>query len=178
MEGCVDLKMGTLSKTIPSVGGYIAADEQLILYLKHAARAFVFSAALPPAAVAAAKVSFDVICEEQDRVQILQRNAAYLLARLKECGFNTLNSETPIVPVICGSEERAWEMARLSQQKGIFAFLKLLGELGADAAVSFGPQRPKDEVHHHCDKCYGNRDLDGELHHIALQRRRFRLQHH
>jgi glycine C-acetyltransferase len=120
MEGCIDRKMGTLSKTIPSRGGYIAADEEVIVYLKHSARAFVFSAALPPAAVAAAKESFDVIRDEPERVKTVQRNAQYFLQRLKECGFDTLNSETPIVPIICGTEDRAWEMARLSQAEGIF----------------------------------------------------------
>jgi len=120
MEGCIDCKMGTLSKTIPSVGGYIAADEEVVTYLKHTARAFVFSAALPPAAVAAAKTSLDVIRDEPERVATVQRNARYFLHCLQERGFDTLNSETPIVPIVCGTEERAWEMARLSQAAGLF----------------------------------------------------------
>jgi len=120
MEGCADIKMGTLSKTIPSVGGYIAGDAELINFLKHASRAFIFSAALPPAAVAAAKTAFEVIEDEPERVKTVQRNMRYFLKNLRDRGFNTLHSETPVVPIICGTEERAWEMARLSQAEDIF----------------------------------------------------------
>jgi glycine C-acetyltransferase len=120
MEGAIDIKMGTLSKTIPSVGGYIAGDAELITFLKHASRAFIFSAALPPAALAAAKAAFEVIESEPERVKRAQHNMRYFLDRLHDSGFDTLNSETCIVPIICGSEENAWNMARLSQQKDIF----------------------------------------------------------
>ena len=116
----IDIQMGTLSKTIPSVGGYIAGSSDLITYLKHSVRAFVFSAALPPASAAAAKASFEVIEEEPERVRALQRNVDYFIKGLQERGFNTLNSETPIVPIITGDDERAWMMAKLSQEKDIF----------------------------------------------------------
>jgi glycine C-acetyltransferase len=120
LEGCVDVKMGTLSKTIPSVGGYIAGDAEMVSYLKHASRAFVFSAALPPAAVAAATAALEVIEDEPERVKTVQRNTQYFLQRLQDSGFDTLNSETPIVPIICGTEERAYEMSRLSQMEDVF----------------------------------------------------------
>lgn len=116
----IDVQMGTLSKTIPSVGGYVAGSAKLITYLKHSVRAFVFSAALPPASAAAAKASFEVIEEEPARVKALQRNVDYFIKGLQERGFNTLNSATPIVPIITGDDERAWMMARLSQQRDIF----------------------------------------------------------
>jgi 7-keto-8-aminopelargonate synthetase-like enzyme len=83
-------------------------------------RAFVFSAALPPASAAAAKASFEVIEEEPQRVTALQRNVNYFIKGLQERGFNTLNSETPIVPIITGDDERAWMMAKLSQERDIF----------------------------------------------------------
>lgn len=120
MTGGIDLKMGTLSKTIPSVGGYVAGDEEIITYLKHAARAFVFSAALPPAQAAAAKASFEVIEEEPERVQVLQRNVDLFLNGLKARGFDTLHSETPIVPIICGEDEKAYQMAKLCQEENLF----------------------------------------------------------
>ena len=120
LEDAIDIRMGTLSKTIPSVGGYIAGSEELINYLKHASRAFVFSAALPPAQVAAAKASFEVMETELDRVKTLQRNVGLFLGGLKERGFNTLYSETPIVPIICGEDEKAYEMTRLCQAENIF----------------------------------------------------------
>jgi len=120
LEGAVDIKMGTLSKTIPSVGGYIAADEDTITYLKHTARGFVFSAALPPAAVAAAQAAFEVMEAEPERVARLQRNVELFIGGLRARGFNTGNSETPIVPIICGEDQRALMMARLLHEEGIF----------------------------------------------------------
>lgn len=116
----IDIQMGTLSKTIPAVGGYIAGSSELITYLRHTTRAFIFSAALPPAAAAAAKASFEVIEEEPERVQALQANVNYFIKGLQERGFSTLNSETPIVPIIIGDDERALLMAKLSQEKDIF----------------------------------------------------------
>jgi len=120
LENASDLYMGTLSKTIPSVGGYVAGSYEVINYLKHVARAFVFSAALPPAQVAAANESFKVIEEELWRVKKLQRNVEFFLSGLKERGFNTLDSETPIVPIICGEDERAFQMTKLCQEENIF----------------------------------------------------------
>ncbi len=116
----IDVHMGTLSKTIPSIGGYIAGRKDLIFFLKHAMRSFVFSAALPPASAAAAKASFEVIQEEPERVKALQTNVDYFIKGLQERGFDTLNSETPIVPIIAGSDERAWLMAKMSQEQDIF----------------------------------------------------------
>jgi glycine C-acetyltransferase len=119
-EDDIDIKMGTLSKTIPAVGGYIAGSSELITYLKHSTRAFVFSAALPPPAAAAAKASFDIIEEEPERIHTLRGNVNYFINGLQERGFNTLNTETPIVPIIAGDDERAWMMAKLSQEQDIF----------------------------------------------------------
>jgi glycine C-acetyltransferase len=120
LEDGIDLKMGTLSKAIPAVGGYIAGKADIITYLKHSSRAFVFSAALPPPVAAAAKASFEVIEEEPERVKTLQSNVNYFINGLQERGFNTLQSETPIVPIIAGDDERAWMMAKLSQEQDIF----------------------------------------------------------
>ena len=116
----VDIKMGTLSKTIPSVGGYVAGSQELITYLKHVSRAFVFSAALPPAQTAAAKAAFEVMEQEPERGRKVRRNVAQFLGGLKARGFNTLNSETPIVPIICGEDERAYRMTKLCQDENIF----------------------------------------------------------
>jgi 8-amino-7-oxononanoate synthase len=120
LKDAIDLYMGTLSKPIPSVGGYVAGSQELITYLKHVARAFVFSASLPPAQTAAAKASFEVIEEEPERVKTLQHNVELFLGGLKARGFNTLNSETPIVPIICGEDERAFQMTKLCQEENIF----------------------------------------------------------
>ena len=120
MYDCVDVKMGTLSKTIPSVGGYIAGSHALINLLKHAARGFIFSAAIPPAQAAAAKAAFEVILDEPDRIQCVQRNAKQFIDGLSGVGFDTMQSETAIVPVLCGTDEKAYQMVRLCQRQDIF----------------------------------------------------------
>jgi 8-amino-7-oxononanoate synthase len=120
MDGVIDVKMGTLSKTIPSVGGYVAGKKELIEYLRHASRAYIFSAALPPAQAAAAKAAFEVILEEPWRVEKLCANTRQFINGLKERGFDTLNTETAIVPVVCGSDENAFEMTRAAQRQNTF----------------------------------------------------------
>lgn len=120
MEGSVDIKMGTLSKTIPSVGGYIAGKKELIEYLRHASRAYIFSAALPPAQTAAAKAAFEVILEEPWRIEKLNQNTKQFINGLKERGFDTLYTTTAIVPVICGSDEVAFRMTRSAQINDVF----------------------------------------------------------
>lgn len=120
MPHTIDIKMGTLSKTIPSVGGYVAGNKDLIRYLRHASRAYIFSAALPPAQAAAAKAAFEVILEEPWRVTKLRQNAALFINGLKERGFDTMLTETAIVPILCGSDEAAFGMTRAAQRKGLF----------------------------------------------------------
>lgn len=119
-EGLIDIKMGTLSKTIPSIGGYIAGNIKLINYLRHSIRPFIFSAALPPPSAVAAKTAFDVIEDEPWRVEKLHKNTDYFLKTLQSRGFNTLHSQTAIVPIVIGDESKALEMTRLARSEGIF----------------------------------------------------------
>ena len=121
MEGTIDIKMGTLSKTIPSVGGYVAGKKEIITYLRHASRAYIFSAALPPAQAAAANESFKVILDEPWRIQKLQANTEQFINGIKNRGFDTLLTSTAIVPIICGSDERAFLMTREAQHHDVFA---------------------------------------------------------
>lgn len=120
LEGVIDLKMGTLSKTIPSVGGYLAGNKDLMHMFRHASRAFIFSAALPPAQAAAAKAAFEIILEEPERIDALRRNAAYFIQGLKQIGFDTMRSETAIVPVLCGTDDRAFTVTKHCQEENIF----------------------------------------------------------
>ncbi|MFZ0544515.1 MAG: aminotransferase class I/II-fold pyridoxal phosphate-dependent enzyme [Candidatus Promineifilaceae bacterium] len=119
-EDTIDIKMGTLSKTIPSAGGYVAGSDQLCSFLKHEARGFIFSAALPPASAAAAKAAFEVIEEEPERSQRLQRNYFHFSNQLRSAGFDLLNTETAIIPVMCGELEKAARLAHYCQERGIF----------------------------------------------------------
>ena len=120
LDNVIDLKMGTLSKTIPSVGGYLAGSHDLIHMFRHASRAYIFSAALPPAQAAAAKTAFEVMREEPERVDTLRRNGVHFREGLKKSGFDTMLTETAIVPVFCGPDERAFEMVRYCQHDDVF----------------------------------------------------------
>jgi 7-keto-8-aminopelargonate synthetase-like enzyme len=120
MQGAIDIKMGTLSKTIPSVGGYVAGSADLISFLRHQSRAYIFSAALPPAQAAAAMEAFRVIRDEPERVKVLHRNTRQMISGLKQRGFDTLNTVTAVIPVICGSDEVAFRMTREAHAEGVF----------------------------------------------------------
>jgi len=116
----IDIKMGTLSKTIPSVGGYVAAKKEIITYLSHASRAYIFSAALPPAQAAAANEAFKVILDEPWRIEKLNENTKQFIGGLKGLGFDTMLTETAIVPVLCGQDDMAFAMTREAQQNDVF----------------------------------------------------------
>lgn len=120
MVGAVDILMGTLSKTIPSVGGYVAVNQDIATYLRHASRGYIFSAALPPAQAAAANEAFKVILDEPWRIEKLNANTRQFITGLKLAGFDTLLTETAIVPVICGDDEKAFTMTRLCQRRDVF----------------------------------------------------------
>jgi glycine C-acetyltransferase len=120
MQDVVDIKMGTLSKTIPSIGGYVAGKQDVINYLRHASRGYIFSAALPPAQAAAANEAFKVILDEPWRVDRLCQNASQFIHGLKSNGLDTLHTRTAIVPVLCGDDYTAFAMTREAQQHDIF----------------------------------------------------------
>ncbi len=120
MYGAIDIKMGTLSKTIPSVGGYVAASKDIITYLRHASRAYIFSAALPPAQAAAANEAFKVILDEPWRIERLNQNTKQFIGGLKSMGFDTMLTETAIVPVLCGDDNTAFAMTRECQHNDVF----------------------------------------------------------
>src|ERR1700690_3775909 len=120
LEDVIDIKMGTLSKTIPSVGGYVAGKKDLITYLRHASRAYLFSAALPPAQTAAANEAFKVILDEPWRIEKLTHNAQLFINGLKSAGFDTLLTTTAIVPVLWGLDDQAFAMTREAQHHDLY----------------------------------------------------------
>jgi 8-amino-7-oxononanoate synthase len=117
----VDLWVGSLSKAIPSAGGVVAGSRGMMIYLQHEAAPFMFSAALCPAATAASAAALDVILEEPWRVDRVRANAETLGRKLRDRGFDTANSQGPIIPVILGEEKRAWTVARRLHDSGIYA---------------------------------------------------------
>ncbi|HBY56856.1 MAG TPA: 8-amino-7-oxononanoate synthase [Candidatus Atribacteria bacterium] len=120
LKGAVDIHMGTLSKTIPSIGGYLAGDKDLISYLKHNSRPFIFSASLPPVAAATAIACFEVIEDEPERIENLQRNVKHFKNGLNSMGYNTMNSTTSIVPILVGEEKETLELCKMVNDEGIF----------------------------------------------------------
>ncbi len=120
MYGAIDLKMGTLSKSIPSVGGYCAGTKPLIDYLRHNSRPFIFSAALPPAQTAAAMAAFDVIEDEPERVAQLHAITDEYSRGLRAQGWDTMLAETCVVPVLVGDEAKTMDLTRMLFDAGVF----------------------------------------------------------
>jgi 8-amino-7-oxononanoate synthase len=116
----VDLVMGTFSKSLASIGGFIAASEDIIHYMKHHSRPLIFSASPPPASVAAVIAALDVILSEPERRELLWRNTHYLREGLQRIGMDTGISETPIIPVFIGDEMAAFTMTAQMQEEGVF----------------------------------------------------------
>jgi len=120
MENDVDLVMATFSKSFASIGGAAAGPEEVIHYLKHHARSLIFSASMPPSAVATVLACLDVIEREPDRRARLWENAEYLRDGLHGLGFDTVASETPIIPVVTGDMERTFAFWRALFDAGVF----------------------------------------------------------
>lgn len=116
----VDLAMATFSKSFASIGGAIAGPEDVIHYLKHHARTLIFSASMPPSAVATVIACLDVLEREPERRTALWENAAYLRTGLQSLGFDTGDSETPIIPVTTGHMEHTFVFWRTLFDAGVF----------------------------------------------------------
>lgn len=107
LEGEVDLLVGTFSKSFASVGGFVAGDRDVVEFVKHTARPFIFTAALPAASVAAALAALRIMRSEPEHRETLWRNVTFIRRNLLSMGFDLLGSETPIVPVLAGDDETA-----------------------------------------------------------------------
>ncbi|OPZ65170.1 MAG: putative pyridoxal phosphate-dependent acyltransferase [Firmicutes bacterium ADurb.Bin506] len=116
----VEMLTGSLSKTLPAVGGFVAGKRDLIQFLRHNARAFVFSAALPPAAVAAVTASLEVIEEEPWRIKAVRRNIERFVHGLNAMGYDTLQTKSCVIPIIIGKEEPTLELTQKLHHDGMF----------------------------------------------------------
>ncbi|MER8105241.1 aminotransferase class I/II-fold pyridoxal phosphate-dependent enzyme [Kitasatospora sp. NPDC094016] len=115
----VDIKLGTLSKAIPSMGGWVAGSHELIGHLRYAARPFLFSAALGPAQTGAALESLRILRREPERVTHIQAQAQRLRRRLNDAGISTMDSATAVLPVIAGSDDAAYDYATACRKAGV-----------------------------------------------------------
>lgn len=121
LHGRVDIQIGTLSKAIGVVGGYVAGNKNLIEWLNHRGRPFLFSTAAPPAVAAACLEAINILSESSELTDRLWENARYLKNGLKKLGFNTGKSETPITPVITGDDRKAISLSSRLFEEGVFA---------------------------------------------------------
>ena len=121
VHGRVHVQVGTLSKAVGVLGGYVCGSRDLIEYLYHRARPFLFSTSHPPSVAASCIAAFDVLESEPERIQALWDNTKYFKAGLTAAGFDTGMSETPITPVIVGEAKGAHELSRLLFEEGVLA---------------------------------------------------------
>jgi 8-amino-7-oxononanoate synthase len=120
LENEVDLIMGTYSKSLAAIGGFVAGSWEVINYIKHTARSMIFSASLPPALVASVSAALDIIEEQPQLLTQLWKNTRKMLQGYKEMGFDTGMSETPIIPIIIGDTMKVFGMCKLLFENGIF----------------------------------------------------------
>jgi 7-keto-8-aminopelargonate synthetase-like enzyme len=113
--------MGTYSKSLASIGGFISGSEEVIHYIKHSARSLIFSASPPPASVAAVSAAVDIIEHEPERLERLWKNTKKMLKGFRNLGFDVGASETPIIPIMVGDNRIALKMGMMLQEEGVFA---------------------------------------------------------
>jgi len=116
----VDLIMGTFSKSFASLGGFVAGDTDVINYIKHTARSFIFSASLPAPNAMAAFAALEVMETEPEHVQRLWDNAAFMLEGYRNLGFNIGGTQTPIIPVIIGDDEACFRFWKELFDAGVY----------------------------------------------------------
>jgi 8-amino-7-oxononanoate synthase len=120
LEKEVDIIMGTYSKSMASIGGFVTANEDVIHYVKHTSRPLIFSASPPPASVASVIAALDVIDQEPERRERLWHNTNKMMNAFKKMGFDTGVSETPIIPLLMGEMDRAFTMWKTLSDEGVF----------------------------------------------------------
>ena len=120
LVGKIDILMGTLSKALGGLGGFIASTEDVVTYLKHVSREFIFSASLPPAIIAGSIAAIKVIQKEPHLVKQLWRNIKYMKEGLQSLGYDTGNSESAIMPVLIRNEIKTFKVTQILDKAGIF----------------------------------------------------------
>jgi glycine C-acetyltransferase len=134
LHGRVQIQVGTLSKAVGVLGGYVAGSQVLRDFLTQRSRPFLFSTSHPPAVVAACLAALDVLEQEPERIERLWDNTGFFKAGLTQLGFDTGESETPITPVIVGRAEAAQRMARRLLDLGVYATSVVFPTVALDKA--------------------------------------------
>ena len=120
VEDDVDLIMGTFSKSFASLGGFVVGDKKVISYIKHFARALIFSASITPASVATVLVTLDVIETEPERRERLWQITEKMKSGFQAMGYDTGPSETPVIPLMIGKDELTFMLWKLLREDGVF----------------------------------------------------------
>lgn len=116
----VDLVVGTFSKSLASLGGFVAADRYLINYLKHNSRALIFSASMTPASAASALAALEIIRAEPERIDKLWQNTYYAMDQLKSAGFEIGHTQSPILPIYIRDNQKTFQFAKMMANDGVF----------------------------------------------------------
>lgn len=119
-ENNVDLIVCTFSKTLASLGGFVVGEERVINYLKHKSPALIFSASPTPASVAAASAALDILMEQPELAERVRQNADYVRKGLRESGFQVIDGEAAIVPVIIGDDQKTFAIWKMLYDEGVF----------------------------------------------------------
>ncbi len=120
IEDEVDIIMGTFSKSLASIGGFVAGKKEVIEYLKHHSRPLIFSASIPPASAASVIAAIDIMQKEPERIERLWHNTRKMKKGFDEMGYNTGNSETPIIPLHVGEMMTAFKMWKYLAEEDVF----------------------------------------------------------
>ena len=120
LEDEVDIYMGTFSKSLASLGGYMAGKKEVIEYVRNNSRPFIFSASITPASVACARASLKILREQPERVKALKEVSEYMRRGLREKGIKIIEAETPIIPIFTYTNERTFMACKLLQERGVY----------------------------------------------------------
>lgn len=152
-----DIWMGTMSKSLASMGGWISGSKELIMYMRYTAPGFVYAAGIPPALGVAALTSLNLMLEEPERVEKLQSNSSFLFEALKERGINTgpSHGESPVIPVITGDSMVAMQLSQQLLDNGINAKPIVYPAVAEDSArlrLFLSSTHTEEELQHSADK--------------------------
>lgn len=120
LEDEVDIYMGTFSKSLASLGGYMAAKREVCEYVRHVSRPFIFCASITPASVACARKALEILKREPERVANLKKISGYMRDNLKKEGISIIDSETPIIPIYTYGDRRTFTACKLLFERGVY----------------------------------------------------------